>query len=1022
MDPHVQPTYAHTRALLAYLFSTYGRGKHGSSPPPPSAPNSSMALLELSVRKLALAQSRAASAASSSKAPSETSANTDDEDAESSTGKSAADDLSDEDKTKLVIDKLEDPDVDEDEMPDAIKSTLNALLVLPDAESVNLDSLILALLHRHREDLRPTGNPLPPLPNHGSTTPGSRPSLSRSSSMRRGFPSGTLTPGGTQVASGARSPSHSPWHSPKPTSLSLNPNSAAFKFSAGANEFRPGGSMPGSGRASPSVPGTPSGTRSPMPMTAEQAQQNWAQHHSPLSTPKRNHPPGQASSATSSPSFFPRQLDHALAQKQKIPRMPWADISDSSGAEDEGGEGGYARIDDNALPAETVAAFGGGSNSPFYSPAIPIDQAYAQQQQGYLGDGDDPQWADPSAPPPHEPSYFGYPGQAYPPPPPQQGYAPPPPGGEYGAYAGGPMYDPGLYPPSGELTPGGSFAQQRGGGPGPAFITLPGPAPGEMPSIDFANQLSGSAGGGGIGAYALTPFDHLHSIFGADVSEQVLEEALANTGFDVDKAIEYVIDTQMGTLAPPPPPGMGQLPPGVGGPPPPPGMEFIPPPPSRGFGASGSRPLVIAHDSFDGFGGGNGGRGGGGMSPRFGGSRSATPTSDAAGGRGVGGRVCRFYLAGNCLRSDCRFSHDVSKAVCKFWLRGHCLKGDGRCDFLHTIPPILRADYEARTRLRHEAMQGAPEMAGPGPDEGPELDFPTLGEAPRSRRPLGTAAPRTIQLDPARTRFAGAVKFGQKPVVPIPSPRATGSSAREPDRAALPTPRRSARIALRPPALLPTLPTGQSLAALYIRYRQNFLELGANRNKCLAKAAECWKRGDGAGARKWSREAQDWSRQVAIEGRDSALRIVEERKRSLKEAIDRNEGRSGSTDDGPDRRARGHERGGGICLGVVSPAVVQSDRPLTEEERTEVALDLHALHTDEAIGFMGDFLLKLEAQKFQGLAFVVIGQQKHSGSSAPDKGEAAGRLRLEQATTEFLGDQGWAWHNFGGILAVDCLR
>lgn len=470
--------------------------------------------------------------------------------------------------------------------------------------------------------------------------------------MRRGFPSGTLTPGGSQAATGARSPSHSPWHSPKPTSLSLNPNSAAFKFSVGANEFRPGGSsMPGSGRASPSMPGTPSGTRSPMPMTAEQAQQHWAQHHSPLSTPKRNQPPGfETSSASSSPSFFPRQLDHALAQKQKIPRMPWADISDSSGAEDEG-EPGYARIDDSALPAETVAAFGGGTNSPFYSPAIPIDQAYAQQQ-AYSGEGEEPQWADPNAPPP-DASYFAYRGQVYPP----QGYPPPPPG----AYAGGPMYDPALYPQSGELTPGGSYAPSRGGGPGPAFITLPGPAPGEMPSIDFANQLSGSAGGGGIGAYALTPFDHLHSIFGADVSEQVLEEALNQTGFDVDKAIEYIIDTQMGTLPPQPPPGMGPPPPGMAGAPP--GMEFLPPPPSRGFGASGSRPLVISRDSFDGFGGGNGGRGGG-ASPRFGGSRSGTPTGEA-GGRGVGGRVCRFYLAGNCLRSDCRFSHDVSKAVCK---------------------------------------------------------------------------------------------------------------------------------------------------------------------------------------------------------------------------------------------------------------------------------------------------------------------------------------------------------------------
>ncbi|BGP17710.1 hypothetical protein JCM10213_005290 [Rhodosporidiobolus nylandii] len=992
MEGDSAPTYAHTKALLSYLFTAYGRGKAGSSPPQPLPPGNAMSLLEISVRKLALAQSRAASAASSSTAPSEASATTDDEDdAPSVSGK---DEMNDEEKTRRIIGKLEDPSIDEEDMPDAIKDTLYDVLVMPENDPVNLDPIILALLHRHREDLHPTGNPVPPLPNHGSTTPGSRPSLSRSSSFRRNLPSGMLTPGGSQML-GARSPSASPWSSPRLAPPTLNPSSSAFKFSVGASEFKPGGpGGPGSGLNSPSAPGTPTRTRSPMPMTAQQAQQNWAMHHSPLNTPKHSVPP----SAASSPGYFPAQLDPAAshqlsANKAKIPRMPWADISDSGGADGEEQEGpSYARIDDSALPAETVAAFGGGGvASPFYSPGIPIDQAYQQPQQHEQdGGGEDPQWADQQT---RESGYFAHAQPAYLP---QQGFVPaqmPPPGSEYGVYQGGPMF-----------VDSATFVPQRGGGPGPAFITLPGPAPGEMPSIDFANQLSGSAGFGGIGAYALTPFDHLHSIFaGSEIPEEVLEEALQQSGFDVDKAIEYIIDTQLGVRPPGPPPG--SVPPGLGL-----GGEGFPAGPSRQLPGTGSRPLIVSRDSFDSFGGGTGGRG----SPRWG-SRPGTPSGE---GRGVGGRVCRFYLAGNCLRSDCKFSHDVGKAVCKFWLRGHCLKGDGRCDFLHTIPPIMRADFEARTHQRAAMMQPPPEAE---PDTGPELDFPTLGEAPRSRRPLGGTT-RTVQLDPARTRFAGAVKYGQKAPVPV-SARPSASSAAGPSRDNLPAARKSARITLRPPALLPTLPTGQSLAALYIRYRQNFLELGANRNKCLAKAAECWKRGDGAGARKWSREAQDWSRQVAIEGRDSALRIVEERKRILKEAIDRNEGRAGTTDDVPDRKARGHERGGGICLGVVNQAVLGGEaRSLTEDERTEVALDLHALHTDEAISFMGDFLLKLEAQQFRGIAYVVIGQQKHSGSSAPDKAEAAGRLRLEQATTEFLSDQGWPWQNFGGILAIDVQR
>ncbi|GAA5886038.1 hypothetical protein JCM3774_001472 [Rhodotorula dairenensis] len=991
MPAEAPENYPHTRALLHYLFTVYGRAKSGSSPPQPLPPNSSMALLEISVRKLALAQHRAASAASSS-APSDTSATTDDEeDGEKSTsGKSVHEDLPDEDKAKIVIKKLEDPSIDEDDMPDAIKETLNDLLIIPPGEPVDLDPLILALLHRHREDLHPSGNPVPPLPNHGSVTPGSRASLSRSSSVRG---STMLGPGGARTA-GSRSPSRSPWSSPKPLARTLNPNSSAFKFSVSASEFQPGSA--GSGRASPSTPGTPVRTRSPMPISAQQAQQNWALNHSPLSTPRHSAAGSVAgtASAASSPGYFPRQLEaSAASQAAKIPRMPWADLADSNNQGQDGENGAavvHARLDEAGLPAETIAAFGGGTASPLYSPAIPTDATYAHPQMVTLAPEQDGQhWAEYPVGP--DSAGYYYPQPVYQPPPP--GFAPP---AEYGVYQGGPMYDPALYAGVDAYQPALDDFDPRAGGPGPAFITLPGPAPGEMPSIDFANQLEGSSGLGSIGAYAMTPFDHLHSIFGdSNISAEVLEEALSRSGFDVDQAIEYVIDTQIGNVPPP-----VTLPPDV-----PPGMMSMPQ--SRGFGASGSRPLVISHDSFDGFGRGSGGRGAGQWD-----TRSRTPTGES---RGVGGRVCRFYLAGNCLRSDCKFSHDVSKAVCKFWLRGHCLKGDGRCDFLHTIPPVLRGDYEARTRMRQEAMYQAP--AEPIPDEGPELDFPTLGDAPRSRRPLGGRG--TVQLDPNRTRFAGAVKYGQKVQTPLPA-RNEGSAAKSKDVAA--TPRRSARINLRPPALLPTLPTGQSLAALYIRYRQNFLELGANRNKCLAKAAECFKRGDGAGARKWSREAQDWSRQVAIEGRDSALKIVEERKRILKEAIDANEGRGGSVDDVPDRKVRGQERGGGVCLGVVSKAVVSDSRPLTEDERTEVAIDLHALHTDEAIGFMGDFLLQLEAQKFQGLAFVVIGQQKHSGSSAPDKGEAAGRLRLERATTEFLSDQGWAWRNFDGILAVDCLR
>lgn len=71
---------------------------------------------------------------------------------------------------------------------------------------------------------------------------------------------------------------------------------------------------------------------------------------------------------------------------------------------------------------------------------------------------------------------------------------------------------------------------------------------------------------------------------------------------------------------------------------------------------------------------------------------------------------------------------------------------------------------------------------------------------------------------------------------------------------------------------------------------------------------------------------------------------------------------------------------------------------------------------------MGDFLQSLERDRFPGLAYVVIGQSKHTGASDQDRGAAAGRMRLEEACAGFLADQGWAYASFGGILAIDALR
>ncbi|WFD28022.1 hypothetical protein MNAN1_003030 [Malassezia nana] len=139
-------------------------------------------------------------------------------------------------------------------------------------------------------------------------------------------------------------------------------------------------------------------------------------------------------------------------------------------------------------------------------------------------------------------------------------------------------------------------------------------------------------------------------------------------------------------------------------------------------------------------------------------------------------RVCRFFLAGECRRSDCRFSHDLNRALCRFWLRGQCLNDP--CGFLH--------DYEALSQLA-QSMVVAP--APPAPPAPPPQPAPPRPRLAASQSPWAMAA----KSAPVRSE-ARAPKSTAGPSVP---------------RAA---PSQSARLPLRPPSLLPTLATGHVVA------------------------------------------------------------------------------------------------------------------------------------------------------------------------------------------------------------------
>lgn len=199
----------------------------------------------------------------------------------------------------------------------------------------------------------------------------------------------------------------------------------------------------------------------------------------------------------------------------------------------------------------------------------------------------------------------------------------------------------------------------------------------------------------------------------------------------------------------------------------------------------------------------------------------------------------------------------------RFWLRGHCLKGEGRCEFLHSVPPHLAQDV---AQLRAHAMRSREQekarwLGRTGEEEDNENggkveeDFPTLAAATASasarQSAMGSASG---SKDPATTRWAGIVKNGrpvsQLPVNSRPSlPRGasgSGQNNRGGERSApFSQPRQSARLPLRPPTLLPTISTGAAVSEMYETYRQQFFEYGEARNKCLVKAAACFRSGDG---------------------------------------------------------------------------------------------------------------------------------------------------------------------------------
>ncbi|GLB43441.1 putative DUF1771 [Lyophyllum shimeji] len=486
----------------------------------------------------------------------------------------------------------------------------------------------------------------------------------------------------------------------------------------------------------------------------------------------------------------------------------------------------------------------------------------------------------------------------------------------------------------------------------------------------------------------MTPFDVLSSVFGSTLAPSELEEALATNGYDFERAMAWLVDR---APAPQPAPQVRMQP-------------------------MGGRVTLVSRDAA------SNGRGGppgkatfaNGNGPRYqnNGAGRARPAP-------AGNRVCRYFMAGECLRADCRFSHDLERALCRFWLRGTCAKQES-CEFLHHLPKDVDISSlnlaMARANVQHGTGPLAAHAGGP-----PQDDFPILGYDNGARGRRG-GYDRNYH-DPGRTRFAAAVKKPAPPpstanADPAIAARMGGPSADIlHQRSAIVAPRPSPRLKLRPPLLLPTLPTGEAVNNIYMAYRSRALQLGAARNACLSRAADAWRRGDGAAAKRFSREGHDLNAKMGAEMAAAAAKLVQERAKVAEQAV-RSRDVSWSDDPG-DRGSRGNACGGGfgVCLGIASRDT--GDGKLSSEERMEALLDLHGLHSNEATEVLEQFLLALESEHFYGLAYAIVGEEKHTGTQDPARG--ASRVRLATGVREWLHRWGYPWSERDGIICIDPL-
>ncbi|PHH51086.1 Polyadenylate-binding protein-interacting protein 7 [Ceratocystis fimbriata CBS 114723] len=462
----------------------------------------------------------------------------------------------------------------------------------------------------------------------------------------------------------------------------------------------------------------------------------------------------------------------------------------------------------------------------------------------------------------------------------------------------------------------------------------------------------------------MTPYDMLRSILGQSRTDEEIESALASHGYDLSATVVSIMESQASAVD-----------------------------------SSDEPRTVLVGRAINSE------------------HRPSTPNNQKS------GVICKFFLStGQCLRADCRFSHDLSNHLCKYWVVGNCLAGD-TCIFSHdpaqlmsrltldgnNTPPTAantkgqggsitiqdfssfpslqpgtpdsmasgngyRRSFTPPASLRHIHGSDSPRnRSRPGSrhqqpkEQAPALDdteaFPSLGASVKqSKKPINKRPGNKDGYTPSL--LADVVKMAPSPA-PSPRPekktqaRIAVQGSRENSAAAQ---------AIAAPRHIPWLETGDRANKAYLKARQEAIKHGGLRNKFLQSAAQAWNRNDARAAKALSLRGQSENELMKKAHREAARELYEERNKSLTMS-------------------------------------------------SEIYVDLHGLHADEAVSYLEDILLESVNESRPIYAITGTGHHSKNGKDKVGKAIRAFLNEWRYAFREFSvpGDR----NNMGGILGID---